>query len=386
MLLPKSPKLMTDEELAAWVVELIARKAQESDTLDYKQQLSVDSKEERVELGKDVSSFANERGGVLLYGVPEVRVGDVPIPADLDKCGMPPISAKPIDLENILLDTVRPVLPELDIRLLVLPTGKPVLLIHHPRSWNLPHMIQGYEHGRYYRRGNYRAVLMGEQEVEAAYSARRATLLNVQTFFDKGTLCEFPPTGYFMQITACPANTFPCRRIMEDKGFREWLLQNFPINRRGDWIPFLDGVRFVSYAKGALNGMQFEHRIFHNGALSLTIDMQDLVKDRPLDLTYLEGTVLKDYFFIPCAKAFEVLCVSGPIVLEIKIRAYKSLTAVVKEGSWIADPEFGASKLGRDEITFQEETSVGEIQNNMTAVVNRFMDRLASAFGIWRKK
>jgi len=385
MLLPKSPKLMTDEELAACVMDLITRKAPESDVLDYKQQLSVDLKDDRVELGKDVSSFANERGGALLYGVPEVRVGDVPIPADLDKCGMPPISAKPADLENILLDTVRPVLPELDIRPLTLPAEKPipVLFIYHPRSWNFPHMIQGYSHGRYYRRSNYRAVIMTEQEVEAAYSARRATILNAQAFFDKGTLSQFPPTGYFIRITACPVQTIACRRIMEEKEFRIWLSQNIPGGRRGDWIPFLDGVRFVSYAKGALNGKQLEYRIFHNGAVSFTFDLQGMVTDH-LDLGIIEAA-LKDHFFIPCSKAFDGLRVYGPIVLEIKLRAFKALTAFVKADVWFADPEVGMSILGQDEITFQEETSVGEIQSNMTAVLNRVMDRLAGAFGLWRK-
>lgn len=188
---------MTDEDLATWVLELITRKAPESDTLDYKQHLLVDSKTDRVELAKDVSSFANERGGVLLYGIPEDRDGDVPIPVDLDRCGLPSLPVKPADLENILLDTVRPVLPELDIRLLSLPAKQPIsiLFISHPRSWNFPHMIQGYDSGRYYRRSNYRAVIMTEQDVEAAYSARRATLLNAQTFFEKGTLCSFPPSG-----------------------------------------------------------------------------------------------------------------------------------------------------------------------------------------------
>ena len=377
---------MSDEELAAWVVDLITRKAPESDTLDYKKQLSLHSKEDRVEFGKDVSSFANERGGVLLYGVPEVRVADVPIPVDLDKCGMPPISAKPADLENILLDTVRPVLPELDIRLLTLQAAKPipVLFIHHPRSWNFPHMVQGYDHGRYYRRGNYRAVIMSEYEVEAAYSARRATMLNAQAFFDKGTLCQFPPTGYIIRITACPVQTITCRRTMEEKEFREWLFQNTPADRAGDWIPFLDGVRFSSHVKGPLNGKQFEYRIFHNGALSFTLDLQPLINEQQLDLQNL-WQALQDFFFVQCSKAFNVLHVYGPIVLEIKLRGFEALTAFIRGDKWFADLAVGKSKLGPSPIVFYEETSDSEIQTNMAAVVNRVMDRLAGAFGIWRK-
>ena len=53
-------------------------------------------------------------------------------------------------------------------------SGEKVLLVYHPASWNRPHMTL-YKDGRYYRRGNFRAVLMREREVEAAYAARRAT-------------------------------------------------------------------------------------------------------------------------------------------------------------------------------------------------------------------
>jgi hypothetical protein len=64
MQFPKHPQLMTDDELCDWLRSLIERKAPESSSLDYKAEIHLDGKKNRIELGKDVSSFANEGGGV----------------------------------------------------------------------------------------------------------------------------------------------------------------------------------------------------------------------------------------------------------------------------------------------------------------------------------
>lgn len=160
-------------------------------------------------------------------------------------------------------------------------------------------------------------------------------------------------------------------------------MQNTPANQGGKWIPFLDGVRFISSAKGTLNGKQFEYRVFHNGALSFTLDIQPVVNEQKLDLSNL-AKALMDHFFVQCSKDCEILHVYGPLVLEVKLRGFEALTAFSKESEWFADPEVGMSKLGPSPITFLEETSASEIQTNKTAVLDRVMDR-PGAFGLWRK-
>src|SRR5437588_10731223 len=86
--LPRDPRAMTDQELAAWVCDAITRRTPESEMLDYKRTLNVEGRPARVELGKDVSSFANDRGGVLLYGVAEDDSGPAPVPVALSECGI----------------------------------------------------------------------------------------------------------------------------------------------------------------------------------------------------------------------------------------------------------------------------------------------------------
>ena len=73
MRFPKPPQLMTDEELTERVVASINQRLPESDSLDYKALLNIETRDERIELAKDASSFANEFGGTLLYGVRKRR-------------------------------------------------------------------------------------------------------------------------------------------------------------------------------------------------------------------------------------------------------------------------------------------------------------------------
>ena len=60
MSFPKDPRVMSDDELCDWAKKLIKGRAPESNRLDYKENISTESKEDRIELAKDVSSFVNE--------------------------------------------------------------------------------------------------------------------------------------------------------------------------------------------------------------------------------------------------------------------------------------------------------------------------------------
>jgi predicted HTH transcriptional regulator len=194
---------MTPEELAGRIADCIRQRMPESDSLDYKAQLNIGTQRERTELAKDVSSFANELGGMVLYGVPETEENGVPVPAALEECGFECESGLPERAENILLDTVRPVLPNLFVKVVTI-NEKQILVVHHPASWNKPHMVEAYNTRRYFRRGNYRAVPMSEREIEAAYASRRSVQIMAEEFFRTGDLGDIPSGGPFSQGSYIP--------------------------------------------------------------------------------------------------------------------------------------------------------------------------------------
>ena len=72
----------------------------------------------RLETAKDISSFANTKGGTIIYGIPERHVPDGAeekiIPESV--YGIEPIQDFESRLENALTDTISPHLPDLWIR------------------------------------------------------------------------------------------------------------------------------------------------------------------------------------------------------------------------------------------------------------------------------
>jgi hypothetical protein len=69
------------------ILDLITRREEESFLLDYKREINYSSPADKKELCKDVSSFANSKGGVLIYGIDqEVNINSPPKP----KTDIPP--------------------------------------------------------------------------------------------------------------------------------------------------------------------------------------------------------------------------------------------------------------------------------------------------------
>lgn len=278
-------------------------------------------------------------------------------------------------------------LPNLFIKLVSLSEIEPkkLIVIHHPASWNRPHMVELYEHRRFYRRGNYRAISMRERDVEAAFAARRSHTVVAEDFFRTADLGDIPAKALLLRVIAFPMMGVVRREKMREEAFRKWIDLNPPADRRGDWIPFLDGVRFLSYASGPLNGHQFEIRLFHNGALSLTTDMSYCIVEDSINLTNVKK-IVELYSLMPVAKAIEFLGLAGPVMIKLALFGAAGFKALFKadDRAWYVDPDKGSSAISVDPTAFQEESSADEILGQPQQVLARLLDRLASAFGMWR--
>ena len=68
----------------------------------YKRELNLKTQKDKIEIAKDISSFANTEGGCLIYGVDEEREGENSIPIPKEQYGMDHFAGDIIDIENIL--------------------------------------------------------------------------------------------------------------------------------------------------------------------------------------------------------------------------------------------------------------------------------------------
>jgi hypothetical protein len=410
MLFNRDIRRMTDPELSVAVKSLIAAREPESLRLDYKETLDISKESGKKELAKDVSSFANEQGGVLIYGVPEARQDDLPRPKPLAECGMEIDRGLTESIESILINTVQPPLHALDIRVVDIPEIAPkhLLLIHHPESYWKPHMFEGYGVRRYYRRGNFQAIPMSEREVEAAYLAREAARTHARDFLKTASFGNH--SGTVLRAVACPVTRGQFKELLLQPRITQWLNNSKPFAMdlpwNGEWFPLLDGWRFLSESKGNVSHSLYEFRLFHNGAICLNLDMScSYVFDGFLALSELRKH-LPDLFLRSAERIFKGLGVGGPLVLQLSLLGAQTLGCVRDEDEY-KEMCFARDKIqkgeparfnGRyyttleelekryqdgDRIVFEEESSVNDIQEQPDVIVNRLISRLGMAFGVW---
>jgi hypothetical protein len=151
---------------------LIVNQVPESRTIDYKEELLVNTDGDRKEFLADVSSFANASGGDLLYGIQERR----------DKkgqsTGLPEI-ANGLDginsdteirrLENIIRDGIAPRISNVQLAAIEGFSKGAVIVIRIPKSWTSPHMVTFKNHSRFYSRNSAGKYPLDVTEIRSAF-------------------------------------------------------------------------------------------------------------------------------------------------------------------------------------------------------------------------
>ena len=162
--------------IANWKFEDLGRfvgeNVQEDSHLDFKESgaISVWDKNQRDEITKDVSAFANADGGILIYGVVEGKSrADEPV-SKFEKFDVGiPTSITRESIENVLTSErfIHKKIDGLKIKTIEVPNSEGkrfYLVIDIPRSYRAPHMHNPSK--RYYKRHNFKAEPMEGYEVE----------------------------------------------------------------------------------------------------------------------------------------------------------------------------------------------------------------------------
>jgi hypothetical protein len=162
---------------------LITDDIQESLTLDYKAAAALGkSSDQRNELCKDISAFANSAGGQIIYGIEEK--GHHPVRVQ-DTDGVPSADISREWVEQVIDSAVQPRIKDLHIQPIDVAEGRVAYVITIPQATtNAPH--QAPDH-KYYYRQNFRSVPMEDYQVRD--TMRRATTpeLFIQLAFASGT-------------------------------------------------------------------------------------------------------------------------------------------------------------------------------------------------------
>jgi hypothetical protein len=173
---------------------MIREKTRESATLDYKRVAALGRQDAlKAEISKDVSSFANAGGGVIIYGIAENAGHE----ADhLD--GVDPKLISKEWLEDVISSGIRRRIDGLKIHVVDLSgelAGLVAYVVEIPQSLRAPHMAADH---RYYKRHNFKSAPMEEYEVRDVSLRGQAPQLGLELVTSAGE--SFPMTERKIQL------------------------------------------------------------------------------------------------------------------------------------------------------------------------------------------
>jgi hypothetical protein len=148
---------------------LIQRGVSESMYLDYKREIGLGSDENRKEFLKDVTAFANSGGGVLVYGIDELRDSagkPTGLPGSLGgvECGN--VGQLKSVIDHLIRDGIdEPLYGSPEIAFVDVGGGKHTILVRVPASLRAPHMVKFKGDNRFYRRVNTGSERMTASQV-----------------------------------------------------------------------------------------------------------------------------------------------------------------------------------------------------------------------------
>lgn len=380
-MLPKHPQQLSDSELDAWVRRLVDERVQEGPSLDYKQTVHLGTNSQRFEAAKDISSFANEVGGTLVYGIPEDRTDpDTAIPKK--PYGIDPLPGLQQQLENVYVDVIRPALGEYSIRLVHLSEykGKVVYVVWTPESWLGPHMVQGYRDNRYYRRGQLRAVKMAEHEIRDRYERILQGRLRAARVVDELESSDLITRFYdpcATHVLFYPNGLVYDRVDFLSESTRAWLSRN-PYPPHG-WRPAALGVqteleqleprRWETYA-----------RLTRSGVLSVWRQTRGYMAAGSRILDYIH--TLPEFEHIThsitfAAKFYEQIAYSGPLRLRLRMQSRRGPLRV-------PNPDGGERDYnGEQPLVIEIDLPASDLVSDPPRVGKRLADEFCRAFGLW---
>lgn len=159
----RGPLYETEED----ILNLIKYQVKESSYLEYKGcdalrkhgNQSLDRI--KMEISKDVSSFANAGGGTIVYGV----IDDGHIPKNIDNNRFSPQKITKEWLENVIDSNIRRKIDSIKIYQIELQITNPGKVIY---SVNIPQSLQGAhqaKYKKYYQRRNFKAEPMEDYQI-----------------------------------------------------------------------------------------------------------------------------------------------------------------------------------------------------------------------------
>jgi hypothetical protein len=165
-----------DDIGSADVLRLVEDKASEHRTLEYKEKLSIDSKDDKAEFLADISSFANASGGDIIFGISDDRENGNPtgIPSAIVSLTIENAATECGKIERLIHSGIQPRIPVVQVKAINIPEQGQVIVVRIGKSWIAPHMVSYANRTRFFSRNSSTGkVQLDVQQIGAAFAMQR---------------------------------------------------------------------------------------------------------------------------------------------------------------------------------------------------------------------
>lgn len=169
------------------VKRLIDDAVPESLHIDYKQELHLDTQDQKKEFLRDVTAFANAEGGLLVYGVKEDRDSNgktTGVPLAGPGTTLSNRDEDKLSIEHLLRDGIDERLPSYELEILPVSGNDHIVLIRVPPSLRPPHMVVLGGERRFYIRMNGGKQAMSTAQLRDTVMKAQSIEERVQGFVD----------------------------------------------------------------------------------------------------------------------------------------------------------------------------------------------------------
>jgi len=162
--------ILSNKPYEKWTEEDIKQickdKIAEDQRLDFKRELKLEPLKERFELLKDITSFANAQGGIIIYGIETEKTEEF---GEIAKNHCPNSDASLIDSANRIIYSS--VSPKIDVKLHQIPasSGGFYIIAYVAQSYLKPHSFNWKRETRWYIRRNQDNFPLTEIEIREMY-------------------------------------------------------------------------------------------------------------------------------------------------------------------------------------------------------------------------
>ena len=334
--------------------ELVEAQVPEGLRLDFKEKQYGKADADKRELLKDVSAMANTHGGHLVIGVREksgiatevVGVSDIDLDAEIQR------------IEQIVRSGLEPPIFGIRTKAIHLVSGKYVILIRIPRSFNPPHRVSARGLNRFYVRHSAGVHEPGIEELRSLFAQSATALKEARSFRDdrlkliaqQQASRPLSENGRFI-LHILPAAAFSgmvhleAEKIFERNSFFE------PIGSEVGWTPSFNFEGFINYCSGNIGYTQ----VFRNGALEIIV--AGIADPDSKGRRWIAGLELEREVFrllSPYIDGLRTLGVPPPLILMVTFDSVKDADYAVGMSTYRRSPRLPRDRLRLPECMLEE--------------------------------